>query len=1268
MKSIIYNNFLKLFFILYSSLCFSSGYQKVIDKYTHAMETLIDLHSKKFPNITIELNDSSLPFVAYKKVVTPYAMYIKGWAGIARNDFAQRGDYLKSLSKTQTLLQQYLSKIEGIVALFPADNKAGLIKTFYEIIGPDTVDSMFHIVKALSDQASTKNYDLKSAFIAYQIAHQMYQKDMKILSVSQGSDFSKTLVDTMQSLYANVLMQLHNKLSIGSLGSDKIEDIYERIKTYNQYLSQVYADVGDTKKSAMYADLSKKAAAYKKNYKAAQKKYIELQNSLKTIGKAVNLDVNNPTKIINDLNQVDVIFDTAVSDAKNAQILYNKAQDSFGAGEVSNILLQLNINLLISNALDQLWLLFLNDQSSSDDKNGNSLYTAPSIAAFISQGNQSSQAPVTTQEVGQAFENLVALISQTSNSISALSSNKNLAGYSVNQLMQIIQANFLQLEQAGEKVLKDNNYLVVSMVSVAQAIKILFYVQQLASSLANLMQETDADQISIAAAYVSEYSKQLDTMYASLKSEELQEINALIPYLPEQVSSGGLTNLKKQSWLNWSEQIMLASGLVTSTNLATVKQQKVVIKHFQVAKKLVSDTELSNMMTQAHQSALSKDFAKASKGYNNLYQLYSNLYASNPSSSQYLQKMQLVKTFYTATSLASNIQEQGALQSWQNIQNIPNQYKIAQYKFTNISISDFGMSALPTSLMSIPDGTSYSSLTKEQQDDAIKILKAYMVSQVISSQGYTFTDIFKDYTLTQNPNVDPNDLKQIQKMVQQVESSSNNFVGCSIASIIVSGGNTIQMMVCNNLVIPQVKPLFSSMATALTFFASAELLIAPSAKAIQLGGVSYTPGNDKPLGDIMLDIMVHTYLSAGLAHWNDATNFMQTIAATLPKAEDTTQELPKDFQSSLAKLNTYITCAQAMLFAKDQSAYAYSLKLNNQELATNVRNVFFSTYQTFIDWMTNKCLIGSPYQDSYRNLINTINNTYVDWSTWLDPQKDVAQINKNTAASIALIQKAGDACINTSYIESLYPGYEQQHYAAAASYYQLARHKYESISDTANASAMEVKILDAYFKGINQSVDMFLNYVLVKGVTYTHEETNKPEQISFVQMMQDSQGGFSSLGEQKAYNSVKNLLLNAGKALILLIKKVAPTQSVAISSKQQILSKAQSELSNNVITYLRSKNIMDSSHVQPLYFNVGVANQIYQTNMDAYLKFKSNSADYASWLNVLYSALQAIYAFNYLGAKQGETADFMQKQIQAFFTAIQASAVATENNADAYGE
>ena len=72
--------------------------------------------------------------------------------------------------------------------------------------------------------------------------------------------------------------------------------------------------------------------------------------------------------------------------------------------------------------------------------------------------------------------------------------------------------------------------------------------------------------------------------------------------------------------------------------------------------------------------------------------------------------------------------------------------------------------------------------------------------------------------------------------------------------------------------------------------------------------------------------------------------------------------------------------------------------------------------------------------------------------------------------------------------------------------------------------------------------------------------------------------------------------------------------------------------------------------------------------MNAYAKFSTNNDDYASWLQVLYSALQAIYAFNYLGATPEETGPAMQNQIKQFFDAVQLSANSIENSSSAYGE
>ena len=1133
-----------LFFIMmHASLFSSSAYDTVIDNYAVALQDLIKVHTKKNQTKGINLSSGSLTLVTYKKIITPYAMYINGWANIAINSFQQHGEYLKHLQKAQDTLKQYNLEVEQIINYFPAANHDELQAIFYELIGSDVVDGMFNIVQTLSNNAVVDSYDLKAAFIAYQLAHQLYQKDMKIRSIGQGLDFTTTLVENMRDLYANALVNLQNKLSIGNLGQDSIKTIYAQMVSYNEYLEQVYNDIQDQQTALVYKTHKEQAAACYSQYKAAQKDYQALQTSLQSNKVVPTLEVQNVQATTTQLQTVATSYDQNKTSAASIQIQYQQAQDIFAAGMVEDILDQLNINLLIVQALDQLWLLYLQDQSS------NSLYTAPSIASFISQANQNSSNPVTNDQVVSALQNLSNLLTQSSNSISALSSNSNLAAYSIQDIIKLIQKNFLALEQKGEKLSGKDNYLLVSIISITTSLNILFYLNQLVNSLVAVLTNTDSNAVSLA--YVYQYSKQLDGIYQKLSVQQKKEMNLLFPFLPNQVAQAGLTNESDHSWTNWSEQIMLASGVVNSSDIQGAKTQKVTIKSPAIAKK-VSNDQLSSMTRQAHDDAVTLNFDKASKGYYGLYELYSNLYEVDPTNTEYVQKMELIKTLYTATSFASKIQESGTPKTWQQISQIPQEYQITQYQFQNISVADFGLSQLPASLMTIPLASAYTSLSAQQQKDGISLIKAYVINQLFENQGINFTDIFTDYTLTKNPSADPQALAQGQKIIDQVQNAFNDFKGVSVSSITLSDASTIQAIVCDNLVIPSVKPLFGSMATALTFFSSAELLFAPSSKSIQLGSSSYVSGNDQQLTEIMIEQMVYAYLCAGLNSWNKAQQEMQQVLKTLPKASDASQVLPDSFSTSLNLINKNLTAAQAMLYAQGQSAFAYASQLKDSSLASQVQAIFFDTYKEFISWM-KKCLIGSPYQQSYHDLMMTISKSYINWSSWLDPQKDSEQIAQNISDNIALLTTAGDTCMNTSYTQPLYPSYQQKHYAAAANYYQAAYNEYVKNSDTANAAKVQKNIFEAYFKGINQSVDIFLHTVLVQGVYFTHEETNQQQQISFSELIQDSQSGFSSIAEQKAFTSVKNLLLHAGMGLTFLINKIKPKTTSQKTKKQKII-------------------------------------------------------------------------------------------------------------------
>ena len=63
---------------------------------------------------------------------------------------------------------------------------------------------------------------------------------------------------------------------------------------------------------------------------------------------------------------------------------------------------------------------------------------------------------------------------------------------------------------------------------------------------------------------------------------------------------------------------------------------------------------------------------------------------------------------------------------------------------------------------------------------------------------------------------------------------------------------------------------------------------------------------------------------------------------------------------------------------------------------------------------------------------------------------------------------------------------------------------------------------------------------------------------------------------------------------------------------------------------------------------------------------KNNMTDYASWLDVVYSALQALYGLNYLGAKPGQTGQQMVNVITEFFSELEKHTSSLENPSSVY--
>ena len=83
------------------------------------------------------------------------------------------------------------------------------------------------------------------------------------------------------------------------------------------------------------------------------------------------------------------------------------------------------------------------------------------------------------------------------------------------------------------------------------------------------------------------------------------------------------------------------------------------------------------------------------------------------------------------------------------------------------------------------------------------------------------------------------------------------------------------------------------------------------------------------------------------------------------------------------------------MYAQDQSAYAFSLKASNQNLAQQIEAIFFDIYQEYVAWM-KQCLVGkNPFDPTYQDLLHKINTVYVAWAALLQAQNQTSRVQAN---------------------------------------------------------------------------------------------------------------------------------------------------------------------------------------------------------------------------------------------------------------------------------
>lgn len=1240
--------FFKLIIFILIPNAFHASYS---NQYMIALQDLIKVHKKYFPHDPIVMNNSSLVYSVYKKIITPWALNINGMAHIVQNKFYSKKTYWNDIQNLKKQFKNAQDQVENLKQYFVGIDTSELLAAFYKEIGDDVVQIFLNMIQQCTNALTLEQEDLEACFIAYQIAHEIYQDGMQITGIQEGSDFDATISGNMVVLYQNAISNLLNKLSIGMLEATTIENIYDQIARYYTYLAVIGTDAKDTQLISTSQAQASQACQNYGYYLQAQKLYQQAETLLKKYPNSVSLDITNLSSIQKSLKVIGQNIGQISQLVQKSNQYYTQAQDIFGANQAQLLYTLVdNVDLWIVQGVAQLWLLYLQDQSLQNQ------YTAPTIASFISSQNQNSSDPITNEQVIASLQNLSSLIEQKANPINALSTIDLLKSYSLDEIMASLKQEIITLVQSG--VISDTSsswmYNFACLQAIVSAQDILFYLTHLANSIANTLLGSGSDHALRAMAY----AQALDNLYKNLSADIRIQVDSLVPYFPDQVQEIEIAT--KSTWSDWATQILLASSTINPQDLESSKIAKIQIAQPASKEKKPKKQDVSDLLNLAHQNALHGNFSKASQEYQQAMNMYTTLYSINPTDEASYANMMQAKTMYTALSFASTIQSSGN-QIWSTIKNIPNSYVATKYGFNNISVSDLGMSELPASLLGIAAGSEYTTLTPKQQKDVLQILKAHAISQLLSAQGVEFSQIFVDYNLEFNSQIDQAGKALASQIRAQVDIAFNKFDGTEVTSIMLVDATTFESIMCKNVKLSDVTPLFSSMATALTFFTSAQLLVAPSKNQVKLGNASYVPGNDEKLSVMLLEKMIKVYVSAAYPHYQEAKNIMSQLSSLLQNNQN--KSYPANFSNSLKEIDGHVVRAQALLYAQDQSAYAYCLKAFNKNRAQEIEGIFFDIYQEYVSWM-KQCLVGkNPFDPTYQDLLHEINTVYVGWAALLQAQNQTYKVQTINNDIIALFKTAGQGCMNISYTQPLYPNFIQYHYATAAHYFIAVQMQYSTMKEAAKATTMDSLINDAYFKGSSQNINLFL-HVQKHGVVITTQEIKQQENIAFSDLI--SQQIFASTAKQKAYDSVQNLLLNAGIGYSYLKKRVSKMITQNKTSKQAIISQSKSPLSSAVTLYLQSKNIMSSSDVIPSYFKAGVAQAIFATNMDAYAQFKNNETDYASWLDVVYSALQALYSINYLGAKPKETGTQMENQITAFFTELEKHTSSLENPSSVY--
>ncbi len=694
--------------------------------------------------------------------------------------------------------------------------------------------------------------------------------------------------------------------------------------------------------------------------------------------------------------------------------------------------------------------------------------------------------------------------------------------------------------------------------------------------------------------------------------------------------------------------------------------------------KLIST--INQIESDVKQQEAKQDFNSVQTSYQNIQSSCLDLLKLVKSTfdvKKYKEKYFLAKTRYTAASLASQVMMNGFV-TLDMIKDIPQHYYAARYQLGNVDMKLIG-TVLPDSLKKFTTLT----IAKDSKSkaDALAIFKAYLLYQLLQQQGLNFVDCYSDYTLQKKKTITKDNMAIVLQAEKMVTEYMKRFDEKTVISVSVL--KDVISFVIEHMPIEAITPLYATGPYAAVYFVGAADLFAEGKDLIVVGGQEYVPGQDRASYQNMLENVAYAYLSQAQQQLSSAQALGQLLISDLKKQISTKTLIDEDlFLKKYNRIKEIFTNAQALLFATDASAYYYFEQAQQNDLAAQAKEMLLGSYQTEID-IYQQLLIGDPVSNRYNTILSDINQAYISWSVELDPGKDADLIAKNRKAIVTLFKVAGDSCMNTSFIQPMFPDVQQYYYMQAASNYQAASNQYASMQDQTSATDMNAKALQGYMLASNQKVTVY--YAAKKnGLIYTpanmegYDDTvsTKPQKISFNDLFEAYQnfkaGGDINPGKTVAYTILKNLLLDAAMYYQFLsgkyAKQIKKPSDLKVSKDS---AQKKSNLNAQLLAYLQKEKIIDEKDSSIPFVKQEILPQLFAKSNDVFVKFSTNFEALADWCNALNMAIAYQYIDDYQGGigqttSQAEQASEFQEKWQSFFTALQKESSALQNPSSAY--